>query len=137
MSSYLTFYLKPKEQEKPLSLMSYSRADNVYQWYRDIINPVYIGNDENNPKYTELTDEMAQSVVDAAEEKLSDSKRTLQLRIDACKELGLTEDDVDLVVSTKEYIAKLEETTKELQFIANLVSDIEYSDFEKVLINID
>lgn len=32
MSSYLTFYLKLKEQDKPLVLMSYSRADNIYQF---------------------------------------------------------------------------------------------------------
>ena len=138
MSSYLTFYLVPKgEDKKPLALISYSRNSDIYQWYCDIINPAYIGNDENNIKYTELTDKMAQSVVDAAEEELSNSKITLQNRVDACKELGHTEDAIDLVVSTKEYIAELENTVKELQFIAYLVSDTQYSDFEKVLINID
>jgi hypothetical protein len=40
MSSYLTFYLVPKgEDKKPLTFTSYSRNNDVYQSYNKELNP--------------------------------------------------------------------------------------------------
>ena len=38
MSSYLTFYAVPKEEgTKPISLISYSRNNEIYQYFNDNI----------------------------------------------------------------------------------------------------
>ena len=138
MSSYLTFYLVPKgENQKPLAFTSYSRNNDVYQSYNEELSPAYIGNDDK-PNYTELTPEKALQVVNAAKEDLKKAERALNNRISAYKELNDTsEEAIQDITDTKEYIEELKEGLAELQCIYNWVSDIEYSDFEKVLINID
>lgn len=149
MSSYLNFYLVPKkkenneEEQKPLLFTSYSRNSGVYQAYREKVNPEYIGNDEEY-HYTELTKEKAQYTVDDTKESLQTLKLRLDNRISAYREMPnlnkeVADDFIEDYVSTREYSRELEDTIKELQFIANLVSDIsnDYTDFEKVLINID
>ena len=137
MSSYLTFYVVPKgEDKKPLTLIAYSRSNDIYQAYYEHANLAFYGNGDE-PNYTELTPGLAQHVVNIVREDLDKAKRNLQNRIDVYKELGNnSEEAIQDIAETKEYIKELEETIVELQFIANLVSDIEYSDFEKVLINI-
>ena len=41
MSSYLTFYAKSKDEgSKPIPLVSYSRNNEIYQQFNDIIHPV-------------------------------------------------------------------------------------------------
>lgn len=138
MSSYLTFYLVPKgEDKKPLTFTSYSRNNDVYQSYYEELNPAYIGNDDE-PNYTELTPKKALQVVNAAKDNLKKAEKALNNRISAYKELNDTsEEAIQDIASTREYIEELKEGLAELQYIYNWVSDIEYSDFEKVLINID
>jgi len=138
MSSYLTFYLVPKgEDKKPLTFISYSRNNDVYQSYYEELNPAYIGNGDE-PNYTELTPEKALQVVNAAKDNLKKAEKALNNRILAYKELNDTsEEAIQDIASTREYIEELKEGLAELQYIYNWVSDIEYSDFEKVLINID
>ena len=138
MSSYLTFYLVPKgEDKKPLTFISYSRNNDVYQSYYEELNPAYIGNGDE-PNYTELTPEKALQVVNAAKDNLKKAEKALNNRISAYKELNDTsEEAIQDIASTREYIEELKEGLAELQCIYNWVSDIEYSDFEKVLINID
>lgn len=138
MSSYLTFYLVPKgEDKKPLTFISYSRNNDVYQSYNKELSPAYIGNGDN-PNYTELTPEKALQVVNAAKEDLKKAERALNSRISAYKELNnASEEAIQDITDTREYIEELKEGLDELQCIYNWVSDIKYSDFEKVLINID
>ena len=47
------------------------------------------------------------------------------------------EDYVDDFQSTTLYLEELKESVIQIEFIASIVEDLEYSDFEKVLINID
>ena len=55
MSSYLTFYIVPKEEgSKPISLIGYSRSSEIYQYFNDSINPAYVGTGDKI-NYTELT----------------------------------------------------------------------------------
>ena len=138
MSSYLTFYLVPKgEDKKPLTFISYSRNNDVYQSYYEELNPAYIGNGDE-PNYTELTPEKALQVVNTAKDDLKKAEKALNNRILAYKELNDTsEEAIQDIASTREYIEELKEGLAELQCIYNWVSDIGYSDFEKVLINID
>lgn len=149
MSSYLNFYLVPKKKENdnkeqdPLLLFSYSRSCDIYQAYSDNLNPVYVVNDDKI-YHTELTEADALSVVESVEKDLKRVKTGLENRIHAYKELPNLSQEVinnfmDDYTSTHEYIKELEDTIKELQFIANIVTDVsnDYTDFEKVLINID
>ena len=137
MSSYLTFYLKPKGQDKPLMFTSYSRSTDIYQAYYEELHPAFIGNGDE-PNYTELTSEMALQVVNAAKEDLKKAETALNNRIAAYKELGnMSDEAVQDIAETKDYIEDLKSNLIELQCIYCWVGDIEYSDFEKVLINID
>lgn len=138
MSSYLTFYLVPKgNDKKPLALMAYSRNSDIYQAYYENAHPAFIGNGDE-PNYTELTSEMALQVVNAAKEDLKKAETALNNRIAAYKELGnMSDEAIQDIAETKDYIKDLKYNLIELQCIYCWVGDIEYSDFEKVLINID
>lgn len=144
MSSYLNFYLIPKSKEaqgtKPLCISSYSRND-IYQAFYENVNPAFIGNgDESN--YTELTEEQINYVVSSLKEDLEKYKKYSEAKIKALKELPKLEGEaleeyLQETTSSAEYIHELENTLKEVEFIAHIISELEYSDFEKVLINID
>ena len=47
------------------------------------------------------------------------------------------EDFINDSAATKEYIEELKDTIKELESIASWVDNIKYSEFEKVLANVD
>lgn len=147
MSSYLNFYLVPKKTEedtkeqKPLLFTSYSRASDIYHVYKDNLNISYAGIEV---QYTELTESDASLVIEDVKNNLEKAKIGLENRSHTYKELpNLSQEIVNNFIedysSTQEYIKELEDTLKELQFIANIVSDISigFTDFEKVLINID
>lgn len=138
MSSYLTFYLVPKgENQKPLMFTSYSRSTDVYQAYYEELHPAFIGNGDE-PNYTELTPNKALQVVNAAKDNLKKAENALNNRIAAYKELGnMSDEAVQDIAETKDYIEDIKHYLIELQCIYCWVGDIEYSDFEKVLINID
>ena len=138
MSSYLTFYLVPKgENQKPLMFTSYGRSTNVYQAYYEELHPDFIGNSDE-PNYTELTPEKALQVVNAAKDNLKKAETALNNRIAAYKELGnMSDEAIQDIAETKDYIEDLKCNLTELQCIYCWVGDIECSDFDKVLINID
>lgn len=157
MSSYLSFYLVPKKSKKkycydaengrteeevklseglPLLLMSYSRNTGVYRAYYETLHPVYCGDEE---KYTELTYENAQLVVQEFEDDLRDSEDRLAISYKMLREGGYSSELWEDIQSTESYLKEERESLEELRFIKNLIYDItrEWSDFEKVLINVD
>lgn len=156
MSSYLTFYLVPKKTRKqydfdkddghtekeielskglPLALMSYSRGDEVYQAYSETLNPAYCGMED---KYTELTVEGAQSVIDDYCKEIEDSEERLRVNYKMLKEGGYSSELWEEIHSAEKYLKEQKETLEELINIKNLVYEAtNYSDFEKVLINVD
>lgn len=143
MSSYLNFYLVPKKGKgatTPLHFISYSSASDIYQYFRDSLNVTYIGN-EGEDHYTELTKEKMELVLKDAKEDLEQTKHNFEITNQAYKDLcdskPLPEDAIETYVSTKQYIEEMEASIHELEAIAFWVSDLEYSDFEKILINID
>ncbi len=148
MSSYLNFYLVPKKKEgqseesEPIHLMSYSRNSDVYQNYYDYLNPAYYSGADDKVNYTELTPHDAQYVVDKAREDLLKSEKSFDDMVTAYKSLdNLPKDTLEDYIldytSRKQYIDELKDGIRELEFIAGLVKDLEFSGFEKVLINID
>lgn len=157
MSSYLSFYLVPKKTRKkynydsekgntteevklsegvPLLLMSYSRGNPVYQAYNETLDVAYAGMEE---KYTELSYEDAKRVVDEFEEDLKKSERRLEINYKMLKESGYNSELWEEIHSTETYIDEEKETLEELKNIQNLIYEItrDFTDFEKVLINVD
>lgn len=143
MSSYLTFYLKPKDKPdvKPMRFISYSRASDIYHWFYEECNPVFVGNDDEL-KYSVLSANDCKRVLDAAKKDLEDTNQHFADRVEAFQKLTNVDakainDYTQDYTETKKYIRELEESIAELECIYYWVSEIEYSDFEEVLINID
>lgn len=157
MSSYLSFYLVPKKTKKqydfnkddgsteieveiskglPLLLSSYSRSSDIYQAYSDELNPAYCGMEE---KYTELTYEDSKRVCKAFEEQMKETKQRLEIDYKILKEGGYNSDLYEDIQSFEKYLAEQKASLEELKFISSLVYEVYegYTDFEKVLINVD
>lgn len=157
MSSYLTFYLVPKKTKKkydfdkddgstekeielskgePLVLTSYSRSSDVYQAYNDTLHPAYCGMED---KYTELSYEDSQMVVREFEKELIKSKERLDIDYKMLKEGGYNSELWEEIHSWEEYVKEQTSTLEVLKFISSLVYEVyeEWTDFEKVLINVD
>lgn len=144
MSSYLNFYLVPKKKEgqeeepKPLLFQSWSRNTSVYQAFDENLNIVYTGNEK---AYTEITPSKVKGVIEYIEEDLKKVKKRLKETIKLFKDTAITSLEVyesyqNDCLSTQEYIEELEEQIADLHGILTWVSDLEYTDFEKVLANI-
>ena len=58
MSSYLTIYLKLKQNDQIIRLFNFSRNTEIYQYFDEIINPVWADNN-----YTKLNDEILNEVL--------------------------------------------------------------------------
>lgn len=142
MSSYLTFYLVPKgDDKKPLALISYSRSSDIYQAYYETVNPAFYGNGDE-PNYTELTKDLSHHVVSKLREDLNKTEKSHEAKIKALQALPKLEGEaldeyLQETTSTIDYINDLRDTLKFADFIDDIVNDLEFSDFEKVLINID
>ena len=144
MSSYLTFYLVPKkdkgEIKEPLAFLSYSRNSNIYQAFYENINVVFIGNDDKS-NYTELTKDLVNKVVDAVKTDYNEAQKNFNARMDAYRSVKLEGKAFDNYVedfqSTTQYLEDLKETIIQIELIASMIEDLDCSDFEKVLINID
>ena len=143
MSSYLNIYLVPKKRNdedipEPLLFMSYSRNSGVYQACWESI--AYIGNGDSY-QYTELTSELMSSILEEEKKDLDKFNKRYTDKITIAKEVSPTkeflEDLIEDSLSTKEYIEELKDTIKELENIASWVNNIQYSEFEKVLANVD
>lgn len=157
MSSYLSFYLVPKKTRKkysfdeekgeteseievskglPLLLMSYSRANDVYRAYSDTLNPAYAGMEE---KYTEVTHEDAKRVVDDWEREVKSTEERLRINYKMLKEGGYSSELWEDIHSMESYLSEQKEVLEELRNISNLVYECtsQWTDFEKVLINVD
>ena len=144
MSSYLNFYLVPKKKEgqeeepKPLLFQSWSRNSNVYQAFDESFSIVYVGNKE---AYTDITPSIVKDVIRCVEEDLEKVKKRLKEKVNLFKEVSISSLEIyenyqDDYLSTKEYIEDLEEQIADLRGILTWVSDLEYTDFDKVLANI-
>ena len=157
MSSYLTFYLKPKEYKKklvydendcctekevklsngePLHLISYARSSDIYQAYYKELHPAYVG---VNEEYTELTYEDSKNVCNAFELEIKQTEKRLEVDYKMLKESGYAPELYEEIQSFETYLAEQRSTLQELKFISSLVYEISlgYNDFEKVLINVD
>ena len=151
MSSYLSFYLVPKKSktifpegeetkvelnQTPLSILTYCRSSDVYRRYYDTLGPAYCGNKD---AYTELTYEDTQKVIrEFKQEDLQPAEERLKVLYKILKEGGYNSDIIDDITSAETELSDLKNSLEELNSISSLIYEIySYSDFEKVLINID
>lgn len=140
MSSYLTFYLVPKVKDneperKPISLISYSRSSDVYQYFNDTLNVAYIGMGDE-PQYSELTVSMVDEVLDDLRADISKiENRVTEYEKHAA---GNTE-IIDEIISQKEYADDLKWALNKIEFIRDIVMESTHSwnDYNKVLCNVD
>lgn len=150
MSSYLTFYVVPKKNEKlkdewergiesmtpdkPLALLIYSRANPVYQAYYEELNPPYI---ENENPYMKVTYNMSLQVRDSVASEISRQEERLETLYKMMKNGGDVYSDI---MSAEEYIKELKDTKDECNHICSMIYDIDElqcTDFECVMINVD
>lgn len=157
MSSYLSFYLVPKKsakkhnyneegknietevklsEGKPLLLMSFSRNNDIYQAYYEAMNPAYCGMED---KYTEVTYEDAQRVVKEFKEDITTTEKRLAINYKMLKECGYNSELWEEIQSTEKYIDEQKTSLMQLECIADIVYEVykNFTDFEKVLINVD
>lgn len=144
MSSYLNFYIVPKKEYKingkesePLHICSISRNNEIYQAFQESISPVFVGMEEIH--YTELTAEKMKQVVDDYSAEVKRMEKQYQNKCDIIEKLTKVEEEtIDELVLTKEYLDKMSDALKELNFIYGIIYNISIgcSDFEKVLINV-
>lgn len=134
MSSYLTFYLKPKKEDKDIiSLISYSRNTQIYKMFMDGINPTYIGIGDET-LYTELTKDKINTVIEEIDYNIKNVKRLIETY-----EKCLTSDNVEYIIELKEHLEDLETALNRTNFIKELVyeADLGCANYSKILCNVD
>ena len=145
MSSYLNIYLVPRKEhmpeQKPLFLMQWSRNSEVYQAIRDAANPTFIGTGDKT-NYSDLTKDDLDEAIESIQNTIKSCRKRIQARVEALNKINnppketldeFIQDNID----TSDYITELEETKSDLYALRNIIADIQYSDFEKVVCNID
>ena len=132
MSSYLSFYLVPKAHpEERLLLQSFSRSNEVYQWFFDNLSVAYAGNEE---KYTKLTVSDVESVIRDLDDDIAKAEAR---RVEYEKFCHGNSELIEEMISTKEYIRDLQSTRDYISFIRDILADLDYSGFSDVLCNVD
>lgn len=134
MSSYLNFYIVPKEENsKPISLISYSRNNEVYRYFNENLNPAYIGIEET--QYTELNISKIDLVLnDISSDINSINNRLLEYEKHANGNIEVIEE----ILNQKEYLKDIINAKNIIEFIKSLILESAYSwaDYNKVLCNI-
>lgn len=134
MSSYLNFYIVPKEENsKPISLISYSRNNNVYNYFNENLNPAYIGIKEI--QYTELNISKIDLVLDDINSDINSiNNRLLEYEKHANGNIEIIEE----ILNQKEYLKEVINAKNIVEFIKSLILESTYSwsNYNKVLCNI-
>lgn len=148
MSSYLSIYIKLKDENTPLFLTDFSRSHPMYDVIREEVSVVYIDNDDK-PRYSDLSAASLNAAVNEYEQKIAKETQRIDTRMDALKSLNgehateVCSDILSDIDTMKEYREELEETKHELEHLAWLANVIEanaeysWCNTEKLVANID
>ena len=145
MSSYLNIYLIPRKEhmpeQKPLFLMQWSRSSEVYQRIKEAANPMFIGSGEKT-NYSDLTKDDLDEAIENIQNSIKSCRKRIQARVEALNKINnppkeTLDEFIQENIDTSDYITELEETKSDLYALRNIIADIQYSDFEKVVCNID
>lgn len=138
MSSYLSIYIVPKrkskeEEKKHIIVAAFSRNSEIYQYFSENINPVYIGNKEH--PYTTITKESIEDVITDLSRDISSYKDRLMEYEKYAKD---NPDYIQEIIELKQHILDLQYTQGEVCFIEEMVDNIDfYEEIEEVCCNID
>lgn len=131
MSSYLTIYLKLKQNDQIIKLFDFSRNTEIYQYFIDTIHPTW---SENN--YTKLDDEMLNDVLNDIHRDITNTQtRISELRLCAHGNVDI----IDEILELKESIKSLEFCQTQIYMIKELISHTLYMnepDYIEVLCNV-
>lgn len=142
MSSYLNIYLvkakteKDNEDNKPILFDYYSRSSEVYQTLNEYLNIPYCSDEL---KYKELSPEEMNEVLNEFEVDIKKAKQILKVNYKMLKEGGSLSTLWEEIQQGERYIEELKQTKESLLFIKHIVDNchLDYTGFEKVLINIE
>ncbi len=138
MSSYLSIYIVPKrkseeEEKKHILVAAFSRNSEIYQYFSENINPVYIGNKEHS--YTTITKDKIEDVITDLSRDISSSKNVL---VEYEKYAKDNPNFIQDIIELKQHISDLQYTQGEVCFIEEMVDSIDfYEKIEEVCCNID
>lgn len=132
MSSYLNIYGIPKEGDKPIEIVSFSRSHCVYE---AICNEVNVTRAEDSDVYTDLTTEMIDRVVRSIEKDLKSCTSRLQIYE---KYASQNSEYIQEIISLQEYIEELNTTKSYCEMIGIIVMQcsLSLSGFSKICCNI-
>lgn len=147
MSSYLNFYLVPKQKEesveesKPLLFNNYSRSTDVYKYFTEVLNIPFIGDGEE-PECIKLLSNDVQKVLTKAKSDLFERKEILEIKVDAYRAFSIPdslETAVSEYIEDKNSISELQKTIYQIEEIESMVERVwlDCTDFKEVLINFD
>lgn len=114
MSSYLTFYVRPKDGGKPIDIVSFNRSSEIYQYFTDTF------------KYgLEPTTVTADNVREVQSVLTTDIYRN-KMRLETYEKYAhLNSDLVEEVIGVKEYIGQLTKAKFYIDFIMLMVEESE------------
>ena len=114
MSSYLTFYVKPKDGGKPIDIISFSRSSEIYQYFTDTFKygpePITVTADNVREVQSVLTTDIYRN----------------KMRLETYEKYAhLNADLVEEVIGVKEYIGQLTKAKFYIDFIMLMVEESE------------
>lgn len=132
MSSYLTIYGVPKNEGKPIDIVSFSRSHCIYSAICDEVNVAWAGESD---VYTNLTTEMIDQVVRIIEEDLKSCTSRLQIYE---KYASQNSKYIQKIINLQEYIEELNTTKSYCEMIGTIVMQcsLSLSGFSKICCNI-
>lgn len=131
MSSYLTFYVQHKGDEKKHPIMSYSRNNDIYQAFNENMNIAFCYNETS---YTELHNEDIMLVMGNIKDDIEKAKARLQ---EYEKHADGNSECIEEIISIKDYIKDLQSTYYRIMTIGDIIGDIKFgNDVEHVYCNI-
>lgn len=114
MSSYLTFYVRPKDGGKPIDVVSFGRSSEIYQYFNDCF--------KFTEEFTKITVDNVREVQSLLASDLYKNKRRLETYE---KYAHINSELVEEVIGIKEYIGQLTKAKFYLDFIMKIVEESE------------
>lgn len=131
MSSYLSIYLKLKQNDQIIRLFEFSSSTEIYQYFNGLIHPTWVDN-----KYTKLNDESLNDVLCEINNDVNNTQlRISELRLCAHGNIDI----INEILELKELIKSLEYCKTQIYMIKELISHTLYMnepDYTEVLCNI-
>ena len=112
MSSYLTFYVQPKDGGKPIDIVSFSRSSEIYQYFTDTF--------KYGPEPTVVTVDNVREIQSALTTDIYRNKMRLETYE---KYAHLNSDLVEEVIGVKDYIGQLTKAKFYIDFIMLMVEE--------------